>query len=145
MYLKIFLLKQKLINAFFLTDLRGDSHSSDFWGINMANKENELESVRDEAAMLGVGCLVMGATVLVSPVLLAYEGYMRIREKFNRKYHLKQEVIRARRHLDYVQDEAEKILLSNPHYNARQAIETAEREVEKTQRALEEFEDGRNN
>jgi len=102
-------------------------------------KKNHLESELTGITTLGIGCLITGTTLLVSPFFLTYHAYKKIREKFDRKYRLKQEVIRARRHLNYVCEEAQNIQISYPSYNTRQAIETAQEEYQKALKALQEF------
>ena len=105
----------------------------------MKNNYNKLEDKLTDVSLLGIGCLVTGATLLVSPLFLVHHAYKKIREKFDRKYKLEQEAIRARRHLDYVCEEATNIQLSHPSYNARQAIETAQKEYQEALKALQEF------
>jgi len=102
-------------------------------------KKNHLESELTGITTLGIGCLITGTTLLLSPFFIFYHAYQKIREKFDRKYKLEQEAIRARRHLDYVCEEATNIQLSHPSYNARQAIETAQKEYQEAREALQEF------
>jgi len=67
----------------------------------MKNNHNKLEDKLTDAGLLGIGCLVTGATLLVSPFLLIYYGCRKLKEKFNEEYHLKQEIRRARKHFTF--------------------------------------------